>query len=138
MLRTQRLMISTFPNRNRTISTPWLSTLLYVHLVPINLIISQVSQTIPHLEAGFPLRCFQRLSNPDIATRQSSGRQSRHTRGQFIPVLSYQEQIFSRINACSRQETNLSHASYFTSSIIALKIIAEPQLLEGLDYNFHS
>ena len=130
-------MISTFPNRNRTISTPWLSALLRVHLVPINLIISQVSQTIPHLEAGFPLRCFQRLSIPDIATRQSSGRQSRHTRGQFTPVLSYQEQIFSRINACSRQETNLSHASifYFSHCRVSITMI-EPQLLEGLDYLF--
>ena len=82
-------MISKFPNRNRTISTPRLSTLLYLHLAPINLIISQVSQTIPNLEAGFPLRCFQRLSIPDIATGQSAWQQSPHTRGQFTPVLSY-------------------------------------------------
>ena len=29
---------------------------------------------IPHLEAGFALRCFQRLSNPDIATLRALGR----------------------------------------------------------------
>ena len=43
----------------------------------------------PNLEGGFPLRCFQRLSIPDIATRQCHWRDNRHTRGQFIPVLSY-------------------------------------------------
>ena len=88
LTRTQQ-MISKFPNRNRTISTPRLKTLLSVHLVPINLIISQVSQTIPHLEAGFPLRCFQRLSIPDIATEQCPWQDSSYTRGQFTPVLSY-------------------------------------------------
>jgi hypothetical protein len=62
--------MSKFPNRNRTISTPRLNTLLCLHLVPINVIISYVSQTIPNLEAGFPLRCFQRLSIPNIATQQ--------------------------------------------------------------------
>ena len=33
-------MIFTFPNRNRVISTPQLNTLLRLHLVPINVIIS--------------------------------------------------------------------------------------------------
>ena len=34
---------------------------------------------------------------PDIATWRSSWHQSQYTRGQFTPVLSYQEQIFSKI-----------------------------------------
>jgi hypothetical protein len=25
---------------------------------------------LPHLEGGFPLRCFQRLSRPNMATQQ--------------------------------------------------------------------
>ena len=78
--------------------------------------------TIPNLEVGFTLRCFQSLSIPDLATGQCYWRNSPQTRGQFIPVLSYQGQIFSRINACSRQETNLSHASFHT-------------LLYGTDYS---
>ncbi len=82
-------VIFTFPNRNRTISTSQLKRLLVLHLTPINVIISYGSQTIPNLEAGFPLRCFQRLSIPDIATEQSGWRQSSYTRGQFTPVLSY-------------------------------------------------
>ena len=44
---------------------------------------------ITHLEAGFPLRCFQWLSLPDIATRQCHWRDNRYTRGPSILVLSY-------------------------------------------------
>ena len=82
-------MVSKFLNRNRNISTSQLNALLRLHLKPINLIISHGSITIPNLEAGFPLRCFQRLSIPDIATEHSTWRQSSYTRGQFTPVLSY-------------------------------------------------
>src|SRR5262249_25256289 len=42
-----------------------------------------------HFEGGFPLRCFQRLSRPHIATRRCRGRDNRYTRGASIPVLSY-------------------------------------------------
>ena len=41
------------------------------------------------LEAGFPLRCFQRLSNPNLATRLCCWRNNRSTIGSSIPVLSY-------------------------------------------------
>ena len=43
----------------------------------------------PNLEGGFPLRCFQRLSFPDVATRRCGWRHNRNTRGRSIPVLSY-------------------------------------------------
>ncbi len=42
-----------------------------------------------HLEVGFPLRCFQRLSHPNVATRRCGWRHNRYTRGSSIPVLSY-------------------------------------------------
>ena len=42
-----------------------------------------------HLGRGFPLRCFQRLSCPNIATRQCHWRDNRNTRGSSTPVLSY-------------------------------------------------
>ena len=42
-----------------------------------------------HLEVGFTLRCFQRLSLPDLATQLCSWRNNWYTRGQSIPVLSY-------------------------------------------------
>ena len=42
---------------------------------------------IPYLEGGFPLRCFQRLSRPYIATLLRSWRNDRYTRGMFTPVL---------------------------------------------------
>ena len=42
-----------------------------------------------HLGGGFPLRCFQRLSAPAIATRRCSWQSSRDTSGLSDPVLSY-------------------------------------------------
>ena len=42
-----------------------------------------------HLWRGFPLRCFQRLSRPDIATRHCRWHDNRYTRGRSVPVLSY-------------------------------------------------
>src|SRR5215213_9613048 len=43
----------------------------------------------PHLEASFPLRCFQRLSLPNVANQQCTWRYNWHTRGSSVPVLSY-------------------------------------------------
>ncbi len=42
-----------------------------------------------HLGVGFPLRCLQRLSHPNLATRQCRWRDNRYTIGSSIPVLSY-------------------------------------------------
>ena len=41
------------------------------------------------IQVGFPLRCFQRLSRPYIATQRCSWQNNWYTRGTFIPVLSY-------------------------------------------------
>jgi len=38
---------------------------------------------------GFPLRCFQRFTRPDIATRLCALPHNRHTSGPSSPVLSY-------------------------------------------------
>ncbi|HAP65424.1 TPA: hypothetical protein DCZ85_01835 [Candidatus Uhrbacteria bacterium] len=65
-----------------------MNSLPSLHLVPINLIVSEVSKKI-NLKVDFPLRCFQRLSEPDVATQPCSRRNNWYTRGQFIPVLSY-------------------------------------------------
>ena len=43
----------------------------------------------PHLEACFPLRCFQRLSVPNVANQPCTWRYNWHTRGWSVPVLSY-------------------------------------------------
>jgi len=43
----------------------------------------------PGFEGGFPLRCLQRLSRPDLATRLRGWRHDRSTRGPSTPVLSY-------------------------------------------------
>ena len=42
-----------------------------------------------NLQASFPLRCFQRLSLPHVATRRCHWRDNRYTRGASTPVLSY-------------------------------------------------
>ena len=49
----------------------------------------QVVGRKPHLGAGFPLRCFQRLSLPNVANQPCTWRYNWHTRGSSIPVLSY-------------------------------------------------
>ena len=49
----------------------------------------QVGCRKPHLGAGFPLRCFQRLSLPNVANQPCTWRYNWHTRGSSIPVLSY-------------------------------------------------
>ena len=42
-----------------------------------------------HLEAGFPLRCFQRFSLPHVATQPCRWYDNWYTSGVSIPVLSY-------------------------------------------------
>ena len=70
------------------------NTLLRFHLRPIDVVVSHgpsadKSAWNIHLGAGFALRCFQRLSVPDIATQQCTWRHNWHTRGASVPVLSY-------------------------------------------------
>ena len=78
----------------RPISNGKLKTLLPLHIRPINLVVSEgplgtLQSGISNLEVGFPLRCFQRLSLPNIATQRCPWRDNWHTRGSSIPVLSY-------------------------------------------------
>ncbi len=51
----------------------------------------------PYLGAGFPLRCFQRLSLPNVANQPCRWRDNWHTRGSSTQVLSYYGQASSRI-----------------------------------------
>jgi hypothetical protein len=74
---------------DRAISTGKLHTLLRFHIRPINVVVFHGSQARPSFEVGFPLRCFQRLSRPHLATRLCRWRDNRSTRGVSIPVLSY-------------------------------------------------
>ncbi len=79
----------------RPISTGKLHTLLRFHTRPINLVVFKESTVSPKGEeiscfrVGFPLRCFQRLSFPNIATWQCNWHHNQHTRGLSTPVLSY-------------------------------------------------
>src|SRR5277367_5780801 len=78
----------------RSVSTGQLSASRRLHFRPINPVIWLGTLPTrgggrPNLEAGFPLRCFQRLSLPDVANQPCSWRNNWHTRGQSVPVLSY-------------------------------------------------
>ena len=74
---------------NRVISTGKLHALPRFHTRPINVVVYHDSQGRPGLEGGFPLRCFQRLSLPYIATQLCRWRDNWSTRGTSTPVLSY-------------------------------------------------
>ena len=70
---------SGYPLCTPSLSTSWSRTTLQGSQAPGR----------SHLQASFPLRCFQRLSLPHIATRQCDWRHNRYTRDASTPVLSY-------------------------------------------------
>ena len=79
---------------SRAISTARLRGLPLLHLRPINVLVSNGPSEVLRpgkigLGGSFPLRCFQRFSRPDVATRRYPWQNSRYTRGQSVPVLSY-------------------------------------------------
>ena len=79
---------------SRLISTSQLNVSLRLHIWPIDLVIFQESLGAlwlgrSHLVEGFTLRCLQRFSLPDVATRHCHWRDNRYTRGPSNPVLSY-------------------------------------------------
>ena len=53
----------------RVISTPELNTLLCLYPEPINVVVYHDPSGRSHLGIGLALRCFQRLSFPNIATQ---------------------------------------------------------------------
>src|SRR6185503_5414180 len=78
---------------SRPISTRKLHALLRFHIGTINLVVYKGSLGSlccgrHHLEAGFTLRCFQRLSQPNVATQLCLWQDNWCTRGSSIPVLS--------------------------------------------------
>ena len=54
----------------RVISTPELNTLLCLYPEPINVVVYHDPSGRSHLGIGLALRCFQRLSFPNIATQR--------------------------------------------------------------------
>jgi len=93
----------------RPISTTRLNTLPCVHLSPINVLVSDGPDVRVYLEVGFALRCFQRLSDPNIATQRCRWRDNWYTRGSSTPVLSYLMQLLSTLKRPRRIGTELSH-----------------------------
>ena len=73
----------------RAISAARLNVSQRSHLRPIHVVVYHGPLRRPHLGAGFALRCLQRLSAPDAATRPCAWRRNRLTVGPSVPVLSY-------------------------------------------------
>ena len=73
----------------RAISAARLNVSQRSHLRPIHVVVYHGPLRRPHLGAGFALRCIQRLSDPDAATRPCAWRRNRLTVGPSVPVLSY-------------------------------------------------
>ena len=69
-------------------STCKLKVLQLLHIKPIYVIIFYIYLKID-FEASFSLRCFQRLSITNIATRRCYWYNNRFTRDSLFPVLSY-------------------------------------------------
>ena len=104
-----RMMMSPSP-----VSTGRLHPSQGFHLRPIKHVFSMRATGTevprnPNLGAGFPLRCFQRLSLPNVANRPCRWRDNRHTRGSSTQVLSYYGQASSGFQRAQRIETKLSH-----------------------------
>ena len=99
---------------SRLISTARLNTLLCLHLQPINVIVSdEPSDTLWYgkinLGGGFALRCFQRLSRPNIATQPCRWHDNWCTSGSSTRVLSYYGQLPSIFLRPRQIRTELSH-----------------------------
>ena len=78
------------------ISTAQLKGSLPLHLPPIKRVVyprpyppDESGDGRLHLGEGFALRCFQRLSRPDLATGRCRWHDNPHTSGLSTPVLSY-------------------------------------------------
>src|SRR5437773_2695145 len=97
----------------RPISTGRLNTSPCVHLRPIYLVVCEGPYSMKdgrsHLGASFALRCFQRLSLPNVANQPCRWRDNWHTRGPSAPVLSYWGQLPSSFLRPRRIGTELSH-----------------------------
>ena len=98
-----------------TVSTGPLHPSRGFHVRPIDLVFYKGSHGAPgaprnpNLGGGFPLRCFQRLSQPNVANRPCRWRDNRHTRGSSTQVLSYYGQGSPGFQRAQRIETKLSH-----------------------------
>ena len=97
----------------RFISIGQLNVLLHLHLQPITTQsiwnLTTLWYGISYLRVGFTLRCFQRLSLPNLATQLCHWYDNWCTSGLFSLVLSYQGQLPSNILRLRQIRTELSH-----------------------------
>src|SRR4051812_49660628 len=109
---TQGLVRGVVWSSPRPVSTGQLHTLRCFHFRPINPLVwagalpDQVGER-RHLEASFPLTCFQRVSLPNGSNQQCTWRHTWHTSGPSVPLLSYYGQLFSSLLPARRTGTQL-------------------------------
>ena len=108
-LRAARATPDRAAGKHRDISTPRLRASQPLHLAPIDVVVSDVPLWRSYLGVGFALRCFQRLSVPDAATRLCPWRDNRRTGGPSNTVLSYWCRIPSNLLRPRQIGTELSH-----------------------------
>src|ERR1043166_1500896 len=82
----QNLKERDYGQASRLISTSQLNASLRFHTWPINLVVYQEPLEVlrpgtSHLVEGFTLRCLQRFSLPDVATRRCHWRDNRYKIG---------------------------------------------------------
>src|SRR3546814_18604014 len=68
----------------------------HLYLQPIYVIVFDVPQEKPHLVASFALRCFQRISLPDVATQPCTCHDNWYPSGRSTPLLPSYGQVHSR------------------------------------------
>ena len=101
--------------KQSTVSTGNLKIFLFVQLRPINRVVYPGSLGSklpwnPRLGIGFTLRCFQRLSFPDIATQPCHKRDNWYTRGPSSKSSRTMEEVPSRFLRPQQIGTDLAHA----------------------------
>ena len=85
---TKKVLVFQWMVKRRLISIARLKPLRAFYLRPINLVFSQEPMK-SNLEGSFALRCFQRLSSPNVATQRCPWQNNWYTRGSCFSVLSY-------------------------------------------------
>jgi len=87
--KTFKSLAHAFAEANRVISTGQLNPSQGLHPQPIKQVVFLHPSGKAHLGVGFPLRCFQRLSLPCLATQHCPWQDNWYTSGTSNPVLSY-------------------------------------------------
>ena len=117
-----------------SIRTGNLKPLRVFQCLPINAVFFCGSVRNSNLGVRFPLRCFQRLSFGNIATRRYYWRNNRHTRDSPREVLSYCPQLSSKFQRFYRIESDIIVLNYLKT----LCFLSKPTIARRIRPYLHS